>query len=275
MIKKQQKKITEMPFLEHVGELRKHLIRILIGIGIGCIVVGIFWDTATNNFIMAPLHSDFFTYQAFNQLAEATGFDPFYDDFKLTKGVFNRNPSGQLTTQILVLIILGMIISIPYLMFEVWGFIKPALTPKEQQHTTGFVVATTLFFLMGVAFAFYILLPLSIHFLFFYNPFGIENEWTISSYIQLFVQTLLGMGIVFLFPVLVYFLTKIGLLSPMFLKTYRKHAFLVVLVVAAIITPSDIFSMFVAAMPLWLLYEFSIILSKMVYKKQPTALAKK
>src|SRR5690606_39284058 len=113
-----------------------------------------------------------------------------------------------------------------------------------------------------------LLLPLSTQFLFSYNPFGVQNEWKLMRYIMLFVQTLLGMGIVFLLPVFAYFLAKVGILTPKFLKTYRKHAFVVILTIAAIITPNDFLSMMIATFPLWILYEFSILVTQYVYKKQ-------
>src|SRR5690606_28157657 len=120
----------------------------------------------------------------------------------------------------------------------------------------------------GVTFSYYLLLPLSTQFLFSYNPFGVQNEWKLMRYIMLFVQTLLGMGIVFLLPVFAYFLAKVGILTPKFLKTYRKHAFVVILTIAAIITPNDFMSMIIAAFPLWILYEISIMITHNVYKKE-------
>ena len=112
------------------------------------------------------------------------------------------------------------------------------------------------------------MLPFSVQFLFSYNPFGISNEWTLTSYTSLFAQTLLGMGLVFLFPIFAYFLAKVGILTPQFLTTYRKHALVVILVIAAIITPSDVMSMMIASLPLLILYELSIYITKYVYNKQ-------
>lgn len=259
----------EMSFLGHIFELRGHMIRSIIAILVGAILCAIFWNTINNRFIMAPLHSDFFTYQMLNSFAESIGLDPIYSkSFDYSKELKNLVPAGQITAQIFAILVCGLIIAIPYVIFEIWKFIRPGLSENEQKHTNGAVAGITFFFLMGVLFSYFFMLPFSIQFLFTYNPFSISNEWTLSSYTTLFVQTLLGMGIVFLFPVFAYFLAKIGLLTPQFLTTYRKHALVVILVIAAVITPSDIMSMLIAAMPLLVLYEISIYITKFVYNKQ-------
>ncbi len=258
-----------MSFLGHIVELRGHLIRSIIAIVVGASIVGIFWDFILGKIIMAPLKSEFPTFKIFNSLAEWVGMDPLYpDEFDLSKDLMNLDPSGQITSQISVVLICGLIIAIPYVVWEIWRFIKPGLSENEQKHANGTVLATTFFFLLGVIFSYYLLLPLSTQFLFSYNPFGVNNEWKLMSYISLFVQTLLGMGVVFLLPIFAYFLAKVGILTPKFLKTYRKHAFVVILTIAAIITPNDFLSMMIAAFPLWVLYEFSILVTQYVVRKQ-------
>lgn len=261
--------IKEMSFLGHISELRSHIIRSIIAVIVGAAVVGIFWDFILANIIMAPLKSDFYTFQFFNKLTHALGMDAvFPDKFDTSRELKNLVPSGQITSQISTVLVCGLIIAIPYVVWEIWRFIKPGLSEVEQKYANGTVLAITLFFLLGVLFSYYLLLPLSTQFLFSYNPFQVSNEWTLMSYINLFVQTTLAMGIVFLLPVFAYFLAKVGILTPQFMKTYRRHAFVVILVVAAIITPSDLMSMMIAAFPLWLLYELSIIVTNYVYKKQ-------
>ena len=259
----------EMSFLGHIVELRGHLVRSIVAIVVGAIIVGIFWDFILEKIIMAPLKSDFPTFKMYNSMAEWIGMDAHYpDDFDLTNDLMNLDPSGQITSQISVVLICGLIIAIPYVVWEIWRFIKPGLSATEQKHANGTVLATTFFFLTGVIFSYYLLLPLSTQFLFAYNPFGVNNEWKLMSYISLFVQTLLGMGVVFLLPIFAYFLAKVGILTPKFLKTYRRHAFIVILTIAAIITPNDFLSMMIATFPLWILYEFSILVTQYVYKKQ-------
>lgn len=260
---------TEMPFLGHIFELRGHLVRSIIAILVASVVCVIFWSYISQHFIMAPLKSDFFTYNILNVLAEKIGISPIYPEtFDFSKDLKNLVPSGQITSQIYAILICGLILAIPYVVWEIWRFIKPGLTENERKYTNGTVFGITLFFLMGVAFSYFFMLPFSVQFLFFYNPFGISNEWTLGSYTALFVQTLLGMGLVFLFPVFAYFLARVGVLTPQFLQTYRKHALVVVLVIAAVITPSDIMSMMIASLPLLLLYELSIHITRYVYNKQ-------
>jgi sec-independent protein translocase protein TatC len=259
----------EMSFLGHIFELRGHLIRSIIAIFVGAIICGIFWTTINDHFIMAPLHSEFFTYQMLNSFAESIGMDPIYSEgFDYSKELKNLVPAGQITSQIFAILVCGLIIAIPYVVYEIWKFIRPGLSENERKNTNGAVAAITLFFLTGVLFSYFFMLPFSVQFLFSYNPFGISNEWTLSSYTTLFIQTLLGMGIVFLFPIFAYFLAKIGILTPQFLTTYRKHALVVILIIAAVITPSDVMSMMIACLPLLVLYEMSVFITKYVYQKQ-------
>src|SRR5690606_33419730 len=208
-------------------------------------------------------------YKLLNSLASQIGIGEIYpDNFNYAKELKNLVPSGQITSQIYAILICGLILAIPYVVWEIWKFIKPGLTENERKHSNGTVLGVTFFFLTGVLFSYFFMLPFSVQFLFSYNPFGISNEWTLGSYTSLFVQTLLGMGLVFLFPVFAYFLAKVGILTPHFLKTYRRHAWVVILVVAAIITPSDVMSMMIAAVPLVILYEVSIYITKYVFNKQ-------
>lgn len=268
----ENKKEKEMSFLGHIFELRGHLIRSFLAILIGAILCAVFWGYISTNFIMAPLNSDFGTYQMMNALAEKIGIGAVYPEaFDYSKELKNLAPSGQITSQIYAVLVCGLILSIPYVIWEIWRFIKPGLTGSEKKYTNGTVLVVTFFFLLGVLFSFYLLLPFSVQFLFTYNPFGVSNEWTLSSYTSLFVQTLLGMGLVFLFPVFAYFLAKVGVLSPQFLRTYRKHALVVILAIAAIITPSDVMSMMIAAVPLLLLYEISIWITVYVFNQQVKA----
>lgn len=276
----EERKEKELSFLGHIFELRGHIIRSFIGVLASAVICAIFWGYISSNFIMAPLQSDFFTYKALNAFAESIGMSPIYPDkFNYANDLKNLVPSGQIISQIYTILICGLILAIPYVVWEIWRFIKPGLNPNEQKYTNGTVFAVSSFFLLGVLFSYYLLLPFSIQFLFSYNPFGVSNEWTLSSYTSLFVQTLLGMGLVFLFPIFAYFLAKTGILTPHFLKTYRKHAVVVILVIAAIITPADIMSMLIAAVPLLLLYEVSIWIVTYVFnqqiKKEKKELAKK
>lgn len=273
MMKTKDKNNTaDMSFLAHVGELRGHLVRSAIAILIAAILVAFFWRFLVDHVIMAPLKSDFATFKFFNFLGNLSGIGDLYtEEFDISKDLTNLDPSGQITSQIMAILVSGIIIAIPYIIYEIWKFVKPGLNENERKNASGTVLAITFFFLAGVLFSYYMLLPLSTQFLFTYDPFGVGNTWTLPKYINLFVQTLLSMGVIFLMPVFVYFFTSIGLLTPLFLRTYRKHAFVVILVAAAALTPNDILSMFVATIPLTLLYELSVIVSNRVYNRQLSA----
>lgn len=258
-----------MSFLAHVGELRGHLVRSILALIVTSIGVALYWDELVEHVIMAPLKSSFPTFDIFNTFGELTGFGKIYtESFDISKDLTNLNPSGQITSQFFAVIVCGVILAIPYIIYELWRFVKPALKESERKYAGFTIFAVTFFFVLGVMFSYYMLLPLCTQFLFTYDPFGVGNTWTLPSYIDLFVQLLLSMGVMFLMPVFVYFLTSIGILTPQFLKEYRKHAFIVVLVIAAAITPNDVYSMVLVTIPLWLLYELSVLVSNSVYKKQ-------
>ena len=261
-VQNKQQNRDEMPFLDHISELRKHLIRAIIGVVVAMGLVGIFWRII-EGFIMAPLNSDFITFKYFNKLGSLFGFDDMFNkDFNIT--LKNLEFGGQFTAMIGVLLVSGIIVSLPYIVFELFQFLKPGLTAKEKRYSNATMLFTVMFFLLGVSFSYFMVIPLSVNFMYYFTPFNAANEWTIMTYINMFLQTTLAMGVVFLLPIIVYFLARIGLITPEFLKTYRKHAFIVILTIASIITPADILSMFVAAIPLLLLYELSVVIVKWV-----------
>ena len=259
----------DMSFLSHIGELRGNLIRSVLAVVLTSIGVAIFWEELVEYVIMAPLKSTFPTFNWFNAFGELTGYGKIYTkSFDISRDLTNLNPSGQITSQFFAVMVCGVIIAIPYIIFELWKFVSPALKESERKYAGATIFAVTFFFVLGVLFSYFLLLPLCTQFLFTYDPFGVGNTWTLPSYIDLFVQLLLSMGVMFLMPIFVYFLTSIGILTPTFLRTYRKHAFIVVLVIAAAITPNDVYSMVLVTIPLWILYEFSILVSNRVFVNQ-------
>ena len=166
-------------------------------------------------------------------------------------------------------LILGVIISFPYILWEVWRFVSPGLTKKEIKKSRGFLFIASLLFFIGVLFSFYIIAPISVHFLYNYKiTDAIVNSFTLESHIGLITNMLLGVSILFELPVLIFFLTKIGLITPEFLKKYRKHALVAVLILAAIITPPDVASQVIVTIPIVILYEIGIVVSRRVIKKQ-------
>jgi sec-independent protein translocase protein TatC len=166
-------------------------------------------------------------------------------------------------------LILGLIVAFPYILWEAWRFITPGLHKDEIKKSRSFIFIASLLFFIGVLFSFYVIAPISIHFLYNYQiTESIENSFTLESHVGLVTNMLLGVSILFELPVLIYFLTKIGLITPEFLKKYRKHALVFVLILAAIITPPDVASQIVVAIPILILYEISITISRRVIKKQ-------
>ncbi|MBT4869129.1 MAG: twin-arginine translocase subunit TatC [Polaribacter sp.] len=262
-------KEKEMSFLGHLEELRWHLVRSASVVLIFGIFLFIFQKEVYENFLLAHRKSDFITYQLFCDFFNLFGLDSSFCRVSFKDNLISLKPTQQLMNSIWSSFILGIILSFPYLLWELWKFISPGLTLKEVRNSRGFIFVASLLFFLGIAFSFYIIAPISIHFLYNYQITDlIQNNFTMDSHIGLVTNMLLGVSILFELPVLVFFLTKIGLITPAFLKKYRKHALVVVLIVAAIITPPDVASQIIVAIPIVILYEVSIKVSKIVIKKQ-------
>ncbi|ARV05525.1 twin arginine-targeting protein translocase TatC [Polaribacter sp. SA4-10] len=260
---------NEMSFLGHLEELRWHLVRSAAAIFIIAILLFVFQKEVYDNFLLAHRRADFVTYQFFCDFFTFFGFDSTFCNVEFKDNLISLKPTQQLMNAIWSSLILGIIISFPYLLWEIWRFISPGLTSKEVNKSRGFIFIASFLFFCGIAFSFYVIAPISIHFLYNYQITDlIQNNFTMDSHIGLVTNMLLGVSILFELPVLVFFLTKIGLVTPEFLKKYRKHSLVVVLILAAIITPPDIASQIIVAIPILILYEISIKVSKMVIKKQ-------
>lgn len=257
----------EMSFLGHIGELRSHLIRSIIAIIIGALIVGFNINWIMDNIFFAPTKNSFITFKVINHYSqEFFGHQSFVipDTFKVQQ----KKLLQQFDVMMSVSIFGGMVLAFPYIIWELWRFISPALHPKERKNSTFVINFVWILFLLGILVGYFLILPLAINFgLLFTISNSITQLFDLSDYTTLFLQVVLGMGVVFLFPVLVYFLTVIGILTPQFLKTYRRHAIVVIMVIAAIVTPADVFSMLAAAFPLLILYEFSVMMSIYVHKK--------
>jgi len=260
----------EMSFLGHLEELRWHLVRstaAILMIGVGLFV---FQKEVYEYFLLAHIKPDFVTYRFFCDFFNVFDLDSAFCNVSFAdKKLQSIKVTSQLMNAIWTSAILGVILSFPYILWEIWRFVAPGLTKKEVNNSRGFIFIASLLFFTGVLFSFYVIAPISVHFLYNYQiTDAIENSFTLQSHIGLITNMLLGVSILFELPVLVYFLTKIGLITPDFLKKYRKHALVVVLIVAAIITPPDIASQIIVAIPILILYEISIKVSKRVLKKQ-------
>lgn len=264
---KEVRQEKEMSFLEHLEELRWHIIRPLGAIFVFAILAFLAKDIVFGQIILGPSRADFWTYEMFCKLGQLTGTDSFCID-SLPFILQNRKMTAQFTLHLSSSFVIGLIMAFPYLFWEIWRFVKPGLYPSEKRVSRGAVFFVSLLFLSGVLFGYYIIAPISINFLSHYQlDASISNEIDISSYIGTLMMLVLASGIMFQLPVVVFFLTKAGVMSPEILRTYRKHAIILILVLSALITPPDVISQILMAFPLLFLYEISIVISGWVIDK--------
>ncbi len=262
-----KKSPNEMTFLEHLEALRKHLIRSVLYIIILALVAFFFKNIVFNEVLLAPKMSDFFTNKALCHFGNYIGTDAICINQKPFK-IINIKMTGQFMTHITVSLIVGLVVAFPLVFNEFWLFLKPALDKKEIKHSRGAVFFASMLFSLGALFGYFIIVPLSMDFLGTYNVSkDVQNTINLNSYIQTFTSVVLASAVVFELPILIFFLSKIGLVNPAFLKKYRKHALVIILILSAIITPPDVFSQILVGLPLWLLYEVGIGISKQVEKK--------
>lgn len=255
----------EMTFIEHLEELRWNIIRAVGAILVFTIVAFIFIEEIYDKIILAPSRPDFWTYRMLCKLASFTGAEGLCID-KLDFELQSREMAGQFTMALLSSVIIGLLFAFPYAFWEIWRFIKPGLKPSERKVSRGAVFYVTFLFLSGVLFGYYVVSPLAINFLanFQLDP-RIKNQFDITSYVGLISVLTLACGLTFQLPVVAFILSRIGFLNPRFMREYRRHAFVVILILAAVITPSpDVLSQVLVAMPLTLLYEISILVSAWV-----------
>ncbi len=261
----------QMSFMQHLEALRWHLIRSAIAIVI--FAVGLF---CYNNFlfdtvIFGPLKQNFISYRALCSLGYKIGAGDVMCMTVKTPHLQTLSASEQFFTHMWIALLGGIILAVPYVLYELWKFIKPALKDSESKPAKWFVIIASLLFLIGIFFGYFLLFPMSYNFLINYqlSDSGIvQTNNTLDDYISLISTMVLVSGLVFELPVLVYFLTRLGILTPSFMRKYRKYAVVIILIVAAVITPSpDVTSQMVVAIPMYLLYEISIFVSAYVIKK--------
>ncbi|CAN5342090.1 twin-arginine translocase subunit TatC [soil metagenome] len=260
----------EMSFWGHIDALRGHLFRSSIVVVIISIVLFCYPEFLFDTVILGPTKPDFPTYRAFCHLSHSLGLGEDLCFGQYTFKLQSIGLSDQFTSQMWISFIGGLIVGSPYVLWEVWRFIKPALKEKEKKASSVFIITATLLFVIGVCFSYYVIAPLMINFLGNYKVSdAIENNFTLDSYISTVTTLTLSAGLIFELPILVYFLTKFGLMSPEFMRKYRKHAVVVILIVAGVITPSpDVTSQLLVAFPLYFLYEASIFVSYFVVKRK-------
>lgn len=259
---------AEMSFLEHLEILRWHLLRAVIAILIFTIVAFVNKSFVFDTVLLACKDVDFWTYKVLCQLSELLRMGETLCVQELNFILISTEMPAQFSMHLWTSIIAGFIIAFPYIMWEMWSFLKPALRQNEKKYSRGAVFATSVLFLLGVLFGYYLIAPLSVNFLGNYSVSEIvENKISISSFISTVTTVTISCGLVFELPIIVYFFTKLGLLTPDTMRKYRKHALVGTLILSAIITPPDMMSQVLVCLPLLLLYELSVRVSHVVMKK--------
>lgn len=262
------KEKKEMSFLDHLEELRWLLVRSSLAIVIVAIVAFFFSDFIFETILFGPKDPSFVTYTFFCELSKAIGVESFCVT-ELPFVIQNTDVEGQVSLLVWTCITVGFILAFPYILWEFWKFISPALYENERKNAKTFIFISSLLFFIGVLFGYYVIVPMSINFFATFSISSqIKNEFNIDSYIGLIKTSVIACGLFFELPIIIYFLTKLGLVTPKFLRDYRRYAIVIVLILAAIVTPPDVVSQIIVAIPLLLLYEVSIFISSVVVKNQ-------
>lgn len=265
-----KKELKEMSFLDHLEDLRWLLIRITVGVlVISCLSYFII-DYIFDEIIFAPIHTDFITYRLFCELTTYLGTDDGGMCIKEMPFIIQSTEmGGQFSIFIWTCITAGFILGFPYILWEIWKFISPALYEKEKKNAVWFILSASILFFVGVLFGYYLILPLSVNFFGGFNVSSvIKNEFNVDNYIGMVKTSVISCGLIFELPIIIYFLTKIGLVTAQSLRQYRRYSIVIILIVAAIITPPDILSQIIVSIPLLVLYEVSIFIAVLVNKKE-------
>lgn len=260
---------AEMSFIEHLDELRGHLFKSAIAVVLGAIVMAVYNKFIVKKILMGPTHKDFPTYGYLCKLSQHLGLGNKLCMTQINVKMQSTAVAGQFDVYFNILLIGGFILAFPYVFWQFWKFAKPALTQKELKNTRGVIFWVSLLFFTGVFFGYFIIAPYTINFFANFSiDDNIQNIWTIASYFNTIVPLILGAGLAFQLPLVMYFLAKVGVVSSNYLRRVRKYAILIMLIVAGIITPPDMLSQIVCTIPLMLLYEISVWLCVKVEKKK-------
>lgn len=259
-----------MSFIDHLEELRWHLIRSVIAIVLAAIIFFIYVKEIVNGVLLAPAYDNFISYGWFCKAGHFLGLGDAVCMQGVKVSFISTELTGQFISSFTIAFVGGFVVAFPYVFWEFWRFVQPALSEKEKRNTGGVIFWVSLLFFTGVAFGYFILTPFMVNFYFSYSlsPL-IEIKPTFSDYLENLIYTTVGIGVLFQMPLLVMVLAKIGIVTGAFLRKYRRHAFVLIVIAAAIITPStDPFSLTIVAIPLYLLFEASIIVASRINKRQ-------
>ena len=256
-----------MSFLDHLEELRWHLVRSAIALMVVTVAVFLAKDFVFETIIFGPTRQDFVTFRLFCALGAATGIESLcmdIDPIDWITPVFGET----FIIHMRVSFILGFVFSFPYIFWEIWRFIRPALYEEEQQAARGTVFVCSSLFLSGIAFGYFLIAPFAVYFLLNYELPGVSPQPALASYVSYLSLFTVPSGVIFELPVLVYFLTRVGLLSSAIMKDYRRHALVVLLVLSAVVTPPDPITLCLLGGPLYSLYEISILIARRVERRR-------
>ena len=264
-----KKSLSEMSFLDHLEELRWLLVRSTIAVVLLAVVVFFFSDFIFDQVVFGPTKVDFVTYRFFCEASHYLGFADTICIEELPFTIQNTSMEGQVNVFIWMGITAGFILGFPYILWELWRFISPALYENERKYAKVFIFTASLLFFMGVLFGYFVIVPMSVNFLASFSiSTVVKNDINLDSYIGMVKTSVLAGGIFFELPIIVYLLTKLGLIKPSFLQNTRRYAIVIVLIISAIVTPPDVVSQITVAVPMLLIYEMSILISRIVYKNQ-------
>jgi sec-independent protein translocase protein TatC len=261
---------SEMSFIDHLEVLRGHLFRSVLAIAIGAVVAGIYNKFIIKRILLGPTHNDFPTYPVICKIGKSLNLGNALCMEGIQLKLQSTDVSGQFSMWFTVVLVSGLILAFPYVFYQFWNFIKPALTKKELHRTRGVIFWVSFLFFTGVLFGYFVVAPYALNFFFHFQLDEIvQNIWTINSYIDMILPLVLGSGLAFQLPLVIYFLAKIGLVTAAYLKKMVKYAVVIIFIVAGVITPGpDVVSQMAVAIPLLLLYFISILLAARVDKQR-------
>ena len=273
--KSRKQNFKEMTFWEHLGELRKRLFRIILSVFAMSIIAFLNRNIIFDKIILAPKDGNFITYRVLcrfgkwlHSLISRLNADSLCMSDTHIK-LINYNLSGQFMTHMTISMVAGLILAMPYIFWQLWQFIKPALYDHERKYARTAVFIMSALFMLGVLFSYFFMVPWTLNFLGTYQVSKlVENQIALNSYISTVISVILSVGAIFELPVIIFVLAKLGIITPKFLIVNRKYAFVIVLILAAVITPPDVFSQIIVTIPLWALYEASILVAKRVTPRE-------
>lgn len=258
----------QMSFLDHLEELRWLLVRSSIGVLVMAAATFFVSDFIFDEIIFGPVDPQFITYRLFCQVSHVFGVEGLcVEEFPFV--IQNTDMEGQISMLIWICITAGFILAFPYILYLIWSFVSPALYEKEKKNAQLFIFISSILFFLGVLFGYFIIVPLSVNFFATFTISDvIKNEFNLSSYIGMIKTSVLATGLLFELPIVIYFLAKLGLVTDEFLRKYRKYAIVIILLVAAIVTPPDVISQIIVSIPILIIYEASIFIAGAVVRNQ-------